>query len=868
MSKNNMKRPPRIAEKILEILSRSENKKYLLGDLEESFNLIFKKRGVLIASIWYYYQCLIPSPEFIRNKCKWSIIMLHNYLKIAFRRLIRNRIHSSINILGLAVGIACCILISIYVFHEISYDKFYKDSEQIYRAAMTIRYGSTSFHSAASSGGLIPVLKENYSEVESAIHFDYLWTVLIDHGGEKFYENDVVVSESDIFDFFEIGFLQGDPERSLNEKNTMVITEKMQRKYFPDNDPIGEIMNISGNDFQITGIVQDPPDNSHFKYNFFISMKNHSNPEIHTKWDENTNLYGYIKLKKNTDIQQFEDRVRDLGHQYAIEYLEKRDWSYTYFLQKITDIHLNSRLRDEFETPGSKSNVYFVSVIGILILVISCFNYINLATASSALMSKEVGLRKVVGAKRGQLIYQFLGESFVFSFAALIIAVVLALISVKYFNQLVNKDFSISNIFQPYIIFFTIVLTTIVGILSGSYPALFLSRFNPYFILQKHSTGIQGKSILRKIYVISQFTVSSILIAGTLIVYQQVNFMKSRDLGFNKEQKIAIPVKRGTDFESVKDEFLDHNNITAATACRNVPGRGHWNVTTRLHGKETKEWVMNYLFFDHDFIPEYEIEIVAGRAFDKEISTDVNGAFIINEKAVEVFGWGSPEEAIGKIIEGLGRGPEYKRKIIGVTRDFHYYGLQDEIRPLIMLNNPRVFQSISLTVNSDKIEETISFIENKWHELQLGNVFNYVFLDEAFNRYYRSEERTTEIFSTFALLAIAISCFGLFSLTSFVAEQRVKEIGIRKVLGASVPKLLLLLSAEFIKSIVISLVIGFPVAWYYMNDWLNSFAYRIEPGSAIFVLSGLLTLSIALFTVCFKSVKAAAANPVDSLRYE
>ncbi len=870
MNKGPKIKRPNLALRLLELTADDSYNHSVSGDCEEMYADILIEHGRIKAFIWMWKQVLRSTPLFIFNSFVWSIIMISNYLKICMRNFRKNKGYSFINISGLAIGMACCTLIFLYVNHELGYDKYHADADRLYRIVMNIKMGVSDFGIINTSGPLVPTLREKYPEVETAARISTGFRVLVDRDNSLFYENRFFYAEKDIFDILRINFIKGNPETAITRKNTMVITVDMADKYFKNEDPLGKIININRTDFEITGIIQNPPENTHLKYNIIASIHNHfQKPEDMIYWQD-TYTPAYIKLKPGVNAEEFREKIRQIAHNYKGDYFKKRGWTYTCLLQKVKDIHLYSRQSDELEPPGSILYIYSLSIIGFFILIIAYLNFINLSTARAAYRAKEIGIRKVAGAQKSQLIYQFIGESLTISAIAFIFSLLLFVIALPYFNSLVDRNFTISILFRPFILFSILFFIIFSGITAGIYPALSLSRFSPAAIISNRFSAGKSKSTLRSVFVICQFVISIILITGTIVVFSQINFMKNQHLGFDKEQKIVFSARINNNHELIKNEFMKHQGITGATASDGIPGRILNTITTRLIGGEKKEIIMPHLFCDFNFLDEYKIEMAAGIKFTKNIISDIGKAYIINETAARSFGWKNPEDALGKILESGGRGPEHRRKIIGVVKDFHFSGLQNEIGPLVMIQgHPGFrFRIISLTVKATNLTETISFIENKWKELKLGNVFVYTFLDEDFDRFYRSEEKVSRIFTTFSCMAIFLSCIGLLSLSSFIAAQRTKEVGIRKVLGASVPGVFFLLVKEFIKWVVLAAFIASPIAWYLMNQWLLNFAYCINPGFSVFLLSGLSLLLTALVTVAFQTIKAATANPVKALKFE
>jgi len=758
------------------------------------------------------------------------------------------------------------LLIFMFVSHELCYDNYHKDVDRIYRIATIVKSGSVEKPFARGLTPLVPTLRENFPEVEAAARFHYWSTsnVKVEHNDQVFVENSLMVTEPDLFRVFTMPFLHGDPATALNRPGAIVITKEIMDKIFGDENPLGKTLKVNGSAYEITGVVENVPENTHLRYDIMLSLKTVASRMNLDNWGW-TGFYSYVKLRPNVNPHQFEEKIRKIAHNYIGNRLDELGIEFILFLQPLKDIHLHSNLHREIKPPGDAIYVYIFSIVGILILIVACINFMNLTTARSGTRAKEIGVRKVMGAQRFQLVLQFIGEFIFMTLIALFIALLIIELVLPYFNELAGKHFTTSSIFQPIILVALIGTSLFVGLIAGIYPALFLSGSKPVLVVQRFSTTGSGGGAVRKMLVIWQFAISSALIIGTLLIYRQINFMKSEPLGFDKNQKLILPVYLGDNFETIKKEFLNHPSITGATASTNVPGRINNSLVTKLLGDENKQgWTILYNFVDDDFISEYGLEVIAGRAFQREMATDASMAFVLNEAAVSTFGFSSPEEALG---QRLTRGGE-NGSIVGVVKNFHIKGFQSEIQPHIMQLRRKGFSMLTLTVNTENLAETLEFIERKWQELQLGNTFSYFFLDEDFNRQYNSEERMGKLFSVFTVLGIIIAVLGLFGLASFMAEQRTKEIGIRKVLGATIANVVALLSKDFVKLVLLSNVIAWPVAWWAMNKWLQNFAYRIEISWWVFVLAGGLALVIALLTVSTQAVRAALANPVEALRYE
>jgi putative ABC transport system permease protein len=860
-------KPPKIAERILHTLLPDEGWDTPCGDFEEYYKTIALEKGTARARLWYWSQVLKLIPAKIVNTLYWRMTMIRNYLIIALRNARSHKIYSSINIIGLSVGLACCILAFMHVHHELSYDRYHQDGDRIFRIAQNIRKEAAELDTARVAAPLIPAIRESFPEVESAARFQLAtWESLVERGETKYYEDWVMIAENDIFDVLTIPFIRGNPEKALERPRTVVITEKVARKYFGQEDPVGQTLHLWGNPVEVTGVVTDYPKNTHLKYDVIISLTGFERVWNLENWGW-TGFYAYVKLNPHVDSETFGKKVGHIADVYARDKLEEWGTSFTFYLQPIASIHLFSNLVSEIGAPGNPRDIASFSIIGFLILLISCINFVNLATARSDNRAREVGVRKVVGAHRAQLTRQFLLESMLASVVSLILSIILVALALPYFNSLTGQSFERPDLFRPELLFILICFTLSVGLLAGSYPAFFLSRFKTAVML-KGSRGHDPKgSLLRKTLVVSQFAITVILVIGTLSVYRQIDFMKNTYLGFDKHQKLIIPANVKDIYESVKSEFAQNPAITGVTACWNVPGRLANLIEARLVGEtDEKTQAMNFYYVDSDFIPEYAIEMIAGRPFQREVRTDVSNTFILNETAAKAFGFSSPEKAIGKRMYEGGSGGI--GTIIGVIRDFHYKGLQTRVEPLVLQWRPDFFSTLSLTVRTDNIPETISFVAKKWGELKLGGLFTYFFLDEDFDRHYRSEESLGQLYMTLTILAVFISCLGLAGLSSFAAGQRTKEIGIRKIMGASVPKIFLLLIKEFIKWVVLANIVAWPVAYLIIDRWLQGFAYRMKIDIGIFGLSAAAAFLIAIVTVSFQSIKAAVADPVNSLRYE
>jgi len=808
--------------------------------------------------------------------------MLKNYFKIAVRNLWKNKGFAAINIAGLAIGLACFVLIALYVVDELSYDRYNTKAGNIYRVDADINFGGNELKLAVSSDPMGAALKKDYPQVEEYTRvYASSGSKLIKKGNEFIEEEQVANVDSTFFNVFTVPAINGDTKTALNEPNTVVVSASAAKKYFGSTDVAGKTIEADNTPYKITAVVEDVPRNSHFILDFYFSMKNadyqFGNYLSH-------NFQTYIVLKEGTDYKAFEKNFPQFVDKYilpqakqfmnisSMDEFSKAGNKLEYSLMPLTDIHLHSDRFPELGTNGNIQYVYIFGAVALFILLIACINFMNLSTARSASRAKEVGIRKVLGTERKNLISQFLTESTLMAVVSLLIAVALAWIALPYFNDIAAKSLSISSIFSMRIFPFLVALPFIVGLVAGSYPAFFLSGFKPITVLKgKINTGFK-KSALRSGLVVFQFFTSIILIIGTAVIYKQLNYIQTTSLGFNKDQVLIINSAGAlrNNADAFKNEVLNMPGVTGATLSSYLPV-----ASSRSDNTYSKEAVMdskNALSMqtwvvDYDYMNTMGMQIIKGRNFSKDFGADSSG-IILNEAAVKVLGYDDP---IGKKIytnfQDNSSTQNISYTIIGVVKDFHYESLRQNIFPLGM----RLGQSTGLAsfkVNAKDIQSLVKQVEAKWKTMAPGMPFSYRFMDDAFDNIYRAEQRVGKVAITFSVLAIFIACLGLFGLVTYMAEQRTKEIGVRKVLGASIPNLVTMLSKDFLKLVIIAAVVAFPVAGWAMHTWLQDFAYRINIDWWIFLLAGIIALLIALVTVCFQAVKAAMANPVKSLRTE
>jgi len=804
--------------------------------------------------------------------------MLKNYLKIALRNLLRHKGYSLINILGLAVGMASCILILLYVHDELSYDKYHEKADQIYRVTREWfnSDGTSSLHLGHVAPPIGPLLKNDFSDIRQMVRITDGNNPLIRHQDKVFQEERFYFADPNIFEIFTLPLLKGDPQNVLADPNGVVITPAMARKYFGDEEPLGKVLNIDSQaDLKVTGIMQEVPANSHFHFDFLGSMKlleQVFGGDEFRNWGSN-NYATYLLFPKDYQTENFKKAIPDFigrHHPNGKEAIPQT----TLHLQRLADIHLHSQLDSEIEANGNIVYVYIFSAIAFFLLLIACINFMNLATARSANRAKEVGLRKVVGADRRQLIRQFLGETVVMALIALLLAVVLVEVALPKFNAFAGKELALRSQGMLFILASLLGVTLFVGIVAGSYPAFFLSHFQPVDVLKGQKIG-STRSRFRSVLVVFQFAISIILVVGMGVVYNQLEYCRNKNLGLNKEHIVVLPADQNIvqRYPDIRNQLLQHPQIAGVAASKRVPSGRLLDSSGGSVIDGEKSAPLNFRIanvrVDHSFIDTYGMQMAAGRNFSTEFPTDSTEAFILNETAVKKIGWPSPEAAVGKPFQyGNRRG-----RIIGVVKDFHYESLHQPITPIILYIVPQSFNSISVKIRAEQpanIAATLEFLKQKWQEYRPNFPFQYSFIDERYEQLYQSEHRLGQIFGTFSLLAVFIACLGLFGLASYTAEQRTKEIGVRKVLGASLGNIVLLLSKEFARLVAVATLVSWPIAYYAMSRWLQEFAYRININhqSLTFLLAALLAFAIALITVSFQSIKAAMTNPVEALRYE
>lgn len=863
MTQLNRKRksPPRLAEWIIKRMSWAEDRDDILDNLREEYKTLFIKQGKVFARCWYWGHTLRSSLPFFVSDFKWRFIMLKNYLKIAVRSFKKHKGYSLINIAGLSIGIACSILVMLYVFNEISYDKFHEKANRIYRVAVSADIADMDWRQVYTPAILSPTLVNDFPEVENVTKLYNMRDQLITYKNHTFQDNKTLAAEPSFFDIFTFPMISGDPVTALQSPNSVVITQSIASKYFGLEDPVNKIIQIGENEFKVTGIAKDVTFNSHFDFNFLVALETFEWSKS-TRWFNNS-FATYIILNEGFDYKKLQEKLPAFVTKHLYDDNEDHN-RWEYFLQPLTSIHLNSNLKGEFKANGSAAYVYIFSAIAFFVLIIACINFMNLTTAKSAKRAKEVGLRKVVGSVKSQLVRQFLSESIFLSFAALLFAILLVECFLPYFRNLIGEQLKLNYFENSYVLPGLIGLALLVGIVSGSYPAFYLSSFKPVSVLKGQLQEGMKDSNLRNGLVMFQFMISIILIISTIIVYNQMQYIQNKELGFDKEHVVVIKNTDllGNNTEAFKEALTSYPAILNVSGSYTLPGRifNNWGIKPEgLPGT-----TIDFCVCDENFLNTLKMEMVEGRFFSKDYQTDAQ-AIILNEETVEQFGWDKP---IGKTFEMR----RTTLTVIGVIKNFHYKSLHEKVfrMGLLPLRGVQNLSEryISARIRPDNIPSVIDKIKETWVSFSPQIPLDYSFLDDDYDRLYKHEQQVSKITSIFSFLAIFIASLGLFGLASFIAEQRTKEIGIRKVLGASVPGIIQMLSKKFLLLIFLANIIAWPSALFLMTKWLNNFAYKTSIGLSIFLFSGFLALFIAFISVGYQSMKAARANPVDSLRYE
>ncbi|HAK80793.1 MAG TPA: cell division protein FtsX [Runella sp.] len=878
--------PPRWADQFLEWFVAPHLLEYIQGDLHENFHKRVAKVGIARARreyLWTVFHCLTPfftKRQTVKSSYsnQPSTVMLSNYLTIAFRNLWRQRAFTAINIVGLSVGLASCLLIVLYVLHELSYDSYHAHADRIYRMTVHARMDEKDINLAYSTGPSGQALLRESPGVEAVTRLRKEGAFLVKHGQDIIKEEKVAFVDSNFFSVFSLPMMKGSPKNALAEPNTLVLTQTTAQKYFGEADPIGQSLTLGNLGlFRVTGICEDVLSNTHFHYDMFGSFESVKTGD---KW-LSSGAYTYVRLREGHSLAQVESISRGFVSKYiapeikaffGMDFTEfqKKGNRFGFQFQPITDIHLHSDLDDELEANSDAKYVYIFSVIAFFILLLACINFTNLSTAGSASRSKEVGIRKVLGSVRTQLVSQFLTESVLLTFFALVLALVLVFLLLPSFNVLSGKQFTVNDLVNGRLLMGAVVCSLVIGLLAGSYPAFVLASFKPITVLKgKLQIGGRG-GWLRNVLVTTQFVVSIGMIVATIVANRQIQFMQNKKVGFDREQVLVLHDTHvlGAKADAFKVKLAKLSSVVKVASAGFLPA-GHSSQSIDgiqfRDGARTGTHRTKGYYIDEDYLPILGIGLAQGRNFSKAFSTE-NASVLLNEAAVRTYGFKNP---IGQQISTVGDGSEGSKRtytVVGVVKDFHFESMHQHIAPLVIFYGKDNNQ-LALRIQTNDISTLLQKIEQQW-KATTDNPFAYSFLNERFSKMYQSEQHISQLFAVFAGLAVLIACLGLFGLAAFTTHQRTKEIGVRKVLGSSVTGIVTLLLTDYLKLILIATLIASPIAGYTMSQWLRDFAYRIDLPWWAFALAGVLATIVAVLTVSYLAIKAALVNPVKSLRAE
>ena len=819
--------------------------------------------------------------------------MIRNYLKVALRSIFRNKLTAFINIAGLALAMTCAVMIYLYVSDELRYDRYNRQADRTYRITRDFlsQDGTPNLQLANVAPPIGPLAKNDFGEIEvMARAINYGFVIGQEENGELkkvFSEDYLFVAEPDIFKIFDFNITSGDREKALERPFTVMLSVTTAKKYFGDQNVIGKRLRAGNQyDLEVTGVYESLPKQSHWHPELLVSFSTlydttvYGRRGLETNWGNNS--FGtYLLLQEGADAKKLEARMPDFLNKhfgpYAItNYGAPPDFvaskSTTLHVEKVTDIHLNSHRADELESNGSIERVYMMGIIGLFIVLIACFNFINLSTARATMRAKEVGLRKVVGAVKNQLVYQYLSESVLIAFLAMILSLILSFVAIGSLNNFTEKELSLNFIENGNVSIGIVAFAIVVGLLAGIYPAFVISSYKPALVLKGQQGSIKGKGGIRKFLVVAQFSISIALIIATAVTFQQLDYLTSRDLGYDKDKIVTLPYynELSDNYDAFYNELIKSSLIKNAARSTLIP-------TNRLLNSAGPPSIMKgdslinssvetkMVYTDPEFFKTYNMQFAAGRDFDKSVKTDDSLAFIVNEAAVDKYGWKNVGEGVNKDFAYGGT----KGKLIGVVKDFHFESLHQQIVPIVFFQvQSGDYNDLSVKISGDNVQEGVAYLEKVWKGFLPHRPFDYQFLSDRYERLYKAEEKQSQLFTIFSGLAIFIACLGLFGLATFNTLQRVKEIGIRKVLGASVPTILRLLSTEVVTLILIANVIAWPIAWFTMSKWLESFAYHTDMSLVVYLMAAIVALVIALITVGMQTIKAAMTNPANTLRYE
>jgi putative ABC transport system permease protein len=789
--------------------------------------------------------------------------MLKNLLKIAIRHIRKHPVYSILNIIGLTLGISSALFLIIYVSDEISYDRYHENADRIYRVSSKITETDDEFTWNVAQIPMGPQVVQDYPEVQSYVRFINMPRSLYKYEDKEYIEEDFYYADSTLFDVFTYKVLKGEVRQAVKDPGKIALTETAAARYFGSADPIGKTLSAGTTTFEVTGVIEDVPTNSHFRFDA-VAARNNLPKQLGT-WG-NFGVFTYLLFPQNLDVEAFETKIQGMYDAHMKTIFEPLKIKIEYILEPITKIHLYSTNPGEPEPTGSITYVIIFGIVALFLILIAAMNYMNLATARSASRAREVGLRKVVGSRRGPLVAQFLSESVMLTLISLLISIVLFIILLPKFNLLAGKSFNLATLYSPVVIAALLGIILVAGILGGSYPAFFLSRFSPLTVLKGEITQGSAGSLFRKILVVIQFTISVAMIICTLVVFRQLKYLKTMDQGFDQENILTLQLNQGMvrKYPVLKLSLMENDDIKYVTSTNTQIGEGSGKV---IFSMETDQGMaqrgINFAVVDHDFVDALGIKMVTGRDFQLDMPSDTLASVVVNETLANRMGW---SDAIGKKVQ-LGDGAQINARVIGVMKDYHQTGMYNEIESLMLVYRERN-NIIYIKLSGNNTEQTMSFIENKWKEVFPDQPFTYTYLSERFNNQFEADEKRGLIFTMFTILAILIACLGLFGLASYMVEQRTREIGIRKVFGADEGVIVRLISRDFIILVSISIIIAVPVAYYFMSNWLENYVYRTNIGVSILAVAALITVLLTFITISFKAYQASVLNPASSIRTE
>jgi putative ABC transport system permease protein len=849
-----------------------EHRNYgLFGDIEELFERQVAATGRFRASLWLWGQILRTLFHSVSNSLYWSGVLLKNSLKITFRSFRRQKLYTIINLAGLAVGMACFILIMTCVHHEAGYDSFHENTGRIYRLTIGGTLSRQDFELASSNGAIAPDLMKELPEIESVVRLRRRYRTPLEYGDKLFFEEGILWADASVFEIFSFRLLEGNPDTALEAPYSAVLTRETAGRYFGHDDPVGKVLRVNHSlDYTVTGVVEDPPADSHLDFDMLFSFMTYQNAnrQDFSRWLGDFNNYSYLLLRRGTDPEALAQKFPPLIERKMGPVLKAVGGKIRFVLQPVTDIHLRSRLDGEISRNSDVATVSVYAAVALFILILACINFMNLSAARSAGRAKEVGIRKVHGAAKSKLVTQFLGEALIQSFFALFFSLLLVQAGLPLFRTVIGINLPHPFVQVPWLIPGLIGFAVLVGLGAGVYPAFVLSSFKPAAVFKGGMSGGRSKSRFRTVLVVFQFTVSILLLIMTGVILSQIRFMRTKDLGFDRERVVVVrldtPESRSS-VEAIKQEFRRLPAVVSAGSSSHAPDWGAHHNICQPEGFELDESPgMGIISIDRDYLETMRVEIVRGRGFSEDFRGDAGTSVLINETAAKRFGWDDP---VGKKIRELD-GAAIARTVVGMVRDFHFMDVRRMIEPMMLYFNPGAAEALVVRLAPGDAGGRMEELRQVWEDVTGGIPFDFYFLEHALEAEYRPEEGLAALFTSFALLAVFIACLGLFGMAAFTAEQRTKEIGIRKVLGASAAKLVAILNRDMGKYVLAANLVAWPLAYLAARWWLRDFAYRTSVPAWIFGAVAGLVLVIGFLTTSYHSVRAASSDPVDSLRYE